>query len=1296
MEFRVLGPIEAVGDGAPIVLSGRRRALLAYLLIHAGRPVSADRILEDVWGDASPESGAKSVAFHVSRLRAVLEPARPPGSTDGILATVPGGYLFRPDPEQVDAGRFERLAAEGRRLAEADPEAARERLAAAVALWRGEAYAEVADEPFARVEVERLRDLRARAVEDGFAADLDLGRDADLVERLEAFVAEEPYRERARGQLMVALYRAGRQADALRVYADGRRLLAEELGIDPSPEVQQLEGWILRQDPRLDARPRSSPRRNPYKGLRPFEESDSGDFFGREALTARLIERLGQVARAGRLLLVVGPSGCGKSSVVRAGLIPALRAGALPGSDRWRIVVMSPGTRPLAELAAASSTIDPEASRGIADPGRPDAFARAVAAMIPPDGRLVLVVDQLEEAWSLVADDEARESFLGAIGGALAAPDGRLVVVATLRADYFDRPLLSPHLGSLVRAGTEAVTAPAPAELERAIARPAEAVGVAVEPGLAAEIASDVARRPGEMPLLEYALTELFTRSGAAGLTRDGYAAIGGAAGALGRRAEEVYGSLDGEAREVTRQVFLRLVAVDGTGAPVARRVARGDLRTIPAGSAILEEVLGAFDRARLLGSDRDAISGEPVVEAAHEALFSGWTRLARWIDEAREDLWTRRRLADATAEWERSGRDPGYLLTGSRLERFGAWAAATDLSLDPAERALLDASLAERLRRDDAEAARLRHERAMERRAAVMLRALVAVLAVAAVVASSLAVVVSGQGEAAREQGDVAVARELAAGSVGNLATDPRLSLVLAWRAARATADRGYVAEEAMDAMHWALQAAHVAYPAGDVPVAVRASPDGPRGVELIDPGRLMELAEAAAAGRALSPEECRTYLHAASCPAVTTGAVSPLRVRTAGGVVPVESLAAASLAGSRVDVASELPIDLAPFASAIIGSTGIEMRATVVSDADLAGRAAAGDLPDVAIVDRPEAVAELARAGLLVDLSTVVDAASVRAGTGTYLMGLGTVAGPSGATTRVLRGAPFATVDADLVWYPEDAFARAGYSPPRTLDDLRALTDRMVADGRTPWCLGLADPTTPGAEAAAFVEGLVLHGGGSDAYDAWIAGTYSSRGDAVRSAFGQAIALLAATRVLGGIESARLIPHDVAAWPLFVDPPDCWLYRGASTDPITWPEGSSAGIGAFPFPDADASGPSPVLGRVYMVVVFHDRPEVRRVVRSLLTARGSRLDVDLAAAGIRPVTGVDPSLPQDAAAAARAARLDSAVRDGTFRIRASDAVPAAVSDALRAGALRVLTDGPSALATALDRLDATRWTGP
>ena len=331
MEIRVLGPLEVVEDGRAIAIaSQRQRALLALLLIHAGRPVSTESILDALWGDSPPESGAGSVAFHVSRLRAALEPGRGAGTGTangrGPITTEAGGYSLRIEPDAIDAARFERLASEGHERVADDPAVAAARLREALALWRGEPFADLADLAFLQPEIARLRELRLRAFEDRFEADLALGRGRDIAGELEALVAEEPLREHLRAQLMRALYGAGRQADALRVYQEGRRLLADELGIDPSPELQALELAILRQDATLDVtRPAAGPR-NPYKGLRPFGEADAVDFFGREMFAARLLERLDAVSRAGGLLLLVGPSGSGKSSVIRAGLLPLLRA----------------------------------------------------------------------------------------------------------------------------------------------------------------------------------------------------------------------------------------------------------------------------------------------------------------------------------------------------------------------------------------------------------------------------------------------------------------------------------------------------------------------------------------------------------------------------------------------------------------------------------------------------------------------------------------------------------------------------------------------------------------------------------------------------------------------------------------------------------------------------------------------------------------------------------------------------------------------------------------------------------
>jgi YVTN family beta-propeller protein len=247
MEFRVLGPLEVVDDGGrPIQLGGaRQRALLAALLLHANETVARDRLMDELWGDQPPASGAKALQVAVSQLRKSLG--------DGVLQTRPGGYVLEVGPDQLDANRFERLREEARAsLAAGNAEHAAETLRRALGLWRGSALADVAYESFARIEAERLEELRLAALEERIAADLARGRDAELVPELEALARSHPFRERLKEQLMLALYRSGRQAEALEVYRQARRLLADELGIEPSSALQELERGILRHEPELE------------------------------------------------------------------------------------------------------------------------------------------------------------------------------------------------------------------------------------------------------------------------------------------------------------------------------------------------------------------------------------------------------------------------------------------------------------------------------------------------------------------------------------------------------------------------------------------------------------------------------------------------------------------------------------------------------------------------------------------------------------------------------------------------------------------------------------------------------------------------------------------------------------------------------------------------------------------------------------------------------------------------------------------------------------------------------------
>ncbi|HEX5895988.1 MAG TPA: BTAD domain-containing putative transcriptional regulator [Thermoleophilaceae bacterium] len=252
MDFRILGPLEVLDEARRVALGGdKQRALLGLLLVHANETLSTDRLIDELWGEHPPTTAAKTVQVHISRLRKALAAGGGNGS-EGLVVTREHGYQLEIDPERVDSRRFERLLSEARsELAANRPETAAPALERALALWRGEPLADLAYEGFAQAEIARLEDLRVAAVEHLIDAKLALGRHAEVIGELESLVGEYPYREHLRAQLMLALYRSDRQADALQAFQDARRALVEELGIEPGERLRELERAVLAQDPEL-------------------------------------------------------------------------------------------------------------------------------------------------------------------------------------------------------------------------------------------------------------------------------------------------------------------------------------------------------------------------------------------------------------------------------------------------------------------------------------------------------------------------------------------------------------------------------------------------------------------------------------------------------------------------------------------------------------------------------------------------------------------------------------------------------------------------------------------------------------------------------------------------------------------------------------------------------------------------------------------------------------------------------------------------------------------------------------
>ena len=326
MDFKILGPLEVrEGDRRLSCKGPKQRLLLAALLLRAGETVSSDRLIEALWGESPPETADKALQVHVSQLRKLLEPERTPGSPGRILVTRPPGYVLNADPDQVDLHRFEQTAAQARAEREAGRTAeAAALLRRALALWRGPPLSDLSFESHLQADIARLEELRLAALEDRLDADLALGRHGEVTAELEGLVSGHPLRERLRAQLMLSLYRAGRQAEALEVYRAGRRALVDELGIEPGRELRDLERRILAQDPELDV---AAPADVCADVDRPAPPQPR--LIGREREMAELLTLLdGALAGRGAMAVVAGEPGIGKSRLGEALAAAAQERGA--------------------------------------------------------------------------------------------------------------------------------------------------------------------------------------------------------------------------------------------------------------------------------------------------------------------------------------------------------------------------------------------------------------------------------------------------------------------------------------------------------------------------------------------------------------------------------------------------------------------------------------------------------------------------------------------------------------------------------------------------------------------------------------------------------------------------------------------------------------------------------------------------------------------------------------------------------------------------------------------------------
>jgi WD40 repeat protein len=554
----------------------------------------------------------------------------------------------------------------------------------------------------------------------------------------------------------------------------------------------------------------------PYRGLEVFEAEHAEYFFGRDADRQRLLELL----KGTRFLAVLGASGSGKSSLVRAGLVPALAGGGLQGSEDWEIAVLRPGARPLEVLAARVARLGGGAAMqktldGLAEDPRTLHLALSVAlADRPADTRALFIVDQFEEVFTLCRDERERRMFFDNLLHAASMPDGRAVVVVTLRADFYHRCGAYAELAQQLAAQQYLVSPMDRDGLRQAIEEPARRVGLSFESGLVATVLDDVVGEPGALPLLEHALLELWKCRRGSMLTLEGYRESGGVAGAIAKRADDVFAGLTSRQQELARRTFLRLTQPGEGTEDTRRRAAFPELAAGAGGD--LEPVLRNLVDARLLTVSRE---GDDVqVEVAHEALIRGWPLLQGWIDEDRAGLRIHNRLADAAREWERLGRGADELFRGARLAEALEWRRANEESVNDVERTFLDASRRREVRNRS-------------------LRLLALTLLVGVVAAAALTILALRGKAEAEEQRAVARSRGLASSAVAQLPFDPELSVLLAREAIDVEPT-----EEAVDALRLALPELRVRAVMrghdGDVSVPVERGAFAPDGGRVVTAG--------------------------------------------------------------------------------------------------------------------------------------------------------------------------------------------------------------------------------------------------------------------------------------------------------------------------------------------------------------------------------------------------------------------------------------------------------------------------
>jgi len=500
----------------------------------------------------------------------------------------------------------------------------------------------------------------------------------------------------------------------------------------------------------------------PYKGLAAYQPDDACYFSGREAMTDELLRRL----QLDQVLVVGGPSGSGKSSLVGAGLVPALKAGGLPGSENWAVDLITPGRDPM--LAIAQCVENSPESRNEYDPD--------VSDTVHSENLRLVVVDQFEEVFTLCTDAQ-REEYLSALAALADCAQSRVKIVIVVRADFYGECAKEPWLAGRISNNQVLVGPMTPQELRRAISEPARKAGYFLERGLIETILEQAGSEAGSLPLVAHSLVETWVRRNGNTLTLEGFAAAGGLAGAISQTADATYDhQLDDEGREATRQLMLRLVA-PGSGTPDTRRILPRSELGAESSNQTVDRVVELLTEARLLTVD----SGN--IQIAHEALLQRWPRLRRWIDESRDELRIREKITHAADEWASEGQEADLLYRGTPLLSALEWDNRNPGQLGLLEHKFLESSKHQKQAVEQAEQQKLKRSKKARRIAFVVL----SLLSIGATVATFVAYIAyrdsrlnASRAEHATEEAEMRFAGALGAAAFGHVEEDPRLSLVL------------------------------------------------------------------------------------------------------------------------------------------------------------------------------------------------------------------------------------------------------------------------------------------------------------------------------------------------------------------------------------------------------------------------------------------------------------------------------------------------------------------------------------